>query len=326
VQRFWEIEELPSKTWTAEEILCEEHFKKHTTGDDTGHYIVSLPRREDQGHLGELYEEARQWFHQLERQLQKYPELHETYSEFMQEYEELGRMNQISENASSMEEELYYLLHHTVFKTSSSTTCTCVVFDGSCRLNNGLSLNDTLLVGPKIKQDLYSLVLRFRTYEIAFTADIAKRYRQVKIHLDDRRLQRILWTKSIEEPLGTHELATITYGTVSAPYLAKHCLQQLAEDESDDFSLASEALTNNFYVDDALCGAKTIEDALKLQQEFITLLGRGGFPLCIFCANHPSVLEAVPPDCREMKVPIELDHNEGVKTLGLGGIHYQISS
>jgi len=30
LQRFWKIEELPNKTWTAEEILCEEHFKKHT--------------------------------------------------------------------------------------------------------------------------------------------------------------------------------------------------------------------------------------------------------------------------------------------------------
>jgi hypothetical protein len=51
------------------------------------------------------------------------------------------------------------------------------------------------------------------------------------------------------------------------------CLQQLAEGESGDFSLAPEALMNNFYVDDALCGAKTIEDAPKLQQELIALLG-----------------------------------------------------
>ena len=36
-----------------------------------------------------------------------------------------------------------------------------------------------------------------------------------------------------------------------------------------------------------------------------------------FCASHPSILEAVPPDCREMELPIELDSNEGIKTLGL---------
>ena len=80
----------------------------------------------------------------------------------------------------------------------------------------------------------------------------------------------------------------MTYGTPSAPYLATRCLQQFAEDEIKDFALALETLKNNFYVDDALCGANTIEDALQLQQELIVLLGRGGFHLCKFCASHPA--------------------------------------
>ena len=108
----------------------------------------------------------------------------------------------------------------------------------------------------------------------------------------------------------------MTYGTASVPYLATPCLQQLAEDESKDFSLAPETLINNVCVDDALCGANTIKDALRLQQELV-LLGRGGFHLCKFCASHPIILEAVPPDCRVMDVPVELDSNEGIKTLGL---------
>jgi len=62
---------------------------------------------------------------------------------------------------------------------------------------------------------------------------------------------------------------------------------------------------------------KCIEDALRLLQELIALLGRGGFHLRKFCDSHPSILEAVPPDCRETEVPIELDSNEGIKTLGL---------
>jgi hypothetical protein len=54
-------------------------------------------------------------------------------------------------------------------------------------------------------------------------------YRQVRIHEDDRELQRILWTRSTEEPLRTYELSTVTYDTASGPYLATYCLQQLAE-------------------------------------------------------------------------------------------------
>ena len=109
----------------------------------------------------------------------------------------------------------------------------------------------------------------------------------------------------------------MTYGISSAPYLATRCLQQLAEDESKDFSLAPETLTNNFYMDDALCGANAIEYALRLRQELIALLGRGRFHLRKFCASYPSILEVVPPSSREIEVPIGLDSNEGIKTLGL---------
>ena len=192
----------------------------------------------------------------------------------MEEYEDLDHINQINEDANSVEER-YYLPHHAVFKSASSTTRTHVVLDCSCRSSNGLSLNDTLLVEPSIQQDLYSIILQFRTYEIAFTTDIAKMCHQMRIHQDDRKLQRILW-RSVEELLRKYELATITYGTASAPYLATRCLKQLAEDESNDFSLSPEALINNFYVDDALCG-----DALKLQHELIALLGRS-FPSTSF--------------------------------------------
>jgi len=66
LQRFWEIEELPNKTRTAEETMCEEHFKKHTARNDTGRYIVRLPQREGQGRLGESYEQAKRRFHQPE--------------------------------------------------------------------------------------------------------------------------------------------------------------------------------------------------------------------------------------------------------------------
>ena len=148
---------------------------------------MRLPRREGQGRIGESYEQAKRRFHQLEQRFQEHPDLHQACSEFMQECEELGHMSQISGDASSTEEQ-YYLSHHAIFKSSSSTTRTHIVFDGSCRASNRLSLNNTLLVGPTVQQDLYSIVLRFITYQIAFTTDIAKMYRQVRIHQDDRKL------------------------------------------------------------------------------------------------------------------------------------------
>lgn len=56
-----------------------------------------------------------------------------------------------------------YMSHHDVFKESSTTTNVRVVFDPSCKTSPGYSLNDTLLVGAVVQQDLYSIYLRFRT-------------------------------------------------------------------------------------------------------------------------------------------------------------------
>ena len=137
-------------------MLCEEHFKKHTKRDETGRFVVRLPRREGQGRLGESYDQAKRRFQRLERRFEKHPDLYQAYVEFMQEYEELGHMIQVNEDSNSSEER-YYLPHYAFLKSSCSTTSTRVVFNGSCRSSNGLSLNDTLLVGPIIQQGLYSI-------------------------------------------------------------------------------------------------------------------------------------------------------------------------
>jgi hypothetical protein len=109
------------------------------------------------------------------------------YHQFMTEYEELGHMK-----PAPSEGQTCYLPHHPVFKENSSTTKTSIVFDGGAKTSNGIALNDILLVGPTIQQDLYSIVLRFRTHQVCFIAYIAKMYRQVVIHPQDRDLQIIL--------------------------------------------------------------------------------------------------------------------------------------
>ena len=50
-----------------------------------------------------------------------------------------------------------------------------------------------MAVGPVIQRDLFSILVQFRTHKYAFTADIAKMYRQVLVHPDHRHLQKILW-------------------------------------------------------------------------------------------------------------------------------------
>lgn len=111
----------------------------------------------------------------------------------MNEYLQLKHMKEVREDDAGWNvRPQYYMPHHCVTKESSSTTKLRVVFNAS-RGSNGVSLNDALMVGPVLQQDLFSVLLRFRSFTYALTADVAKMYRQILVDSDQTPLQRIVW-------------------------------------------------------------------------------------------------------------------------------------
>ncbi|XP_017796350.1 PREDICTED: uncharacterized protein LOC108577672 [Habropoda laboriosa] len=256
IKKFWEIEEAPTKKlFSDEESAAENHYKQHTRRDsDSGKYIVSLPFKEEHA-LGDSYATALKRFYSLEKNLAKNTDRKQLYVDFMNEYAVLGHM---SEQQHDNKRESYYLPHHAVFKESSLTTKLRVVFDGSARTASGKSLNDTLMVGPTIQDDLFALIIRFRSHTYVLTADITKTYRQTWIHPDDRQCQKILWRDDPIKPIKTDTLNTVTYGTSAAPFLAIHSLHQLADDEASLFPKGAAIMKADLYVDDLLTGARLI--------------------------------------------------------------------
>lgn len=113
------------------------------------------------------------------------------YNEFLQEYEQLGHISRVSDEAHDLEAS-YFLSHHGVLRKSSTTTRLRVVFNGSYKTTNGLSLNECLHIGPKLQQEISDVLLRWRRHAYVFCADISKMYRRIIVHKDDRRFQKIL--------------------------------------------------------------------------------------------------------------------------------------
>ena len=75
-----------------------------------------------------------------------------------------------------------------------------VVFDASAKTTTGFSLFDRLLVGPKLQDDLFNILVRFRFFKIALSADVAKMYRQVELDKADRDLQLMVLLKRYARP------------------------------------------------------------------------------------------------------------------------------
>ncbi|XP_055542646.1 uncharacterized protein LOC129728249 [Wyeomyia smithii] len=146
----------------------------------------------------------------------------------------LTQAEQLEESKGLERPRVYYLPHHAVVKESSSTTRVRVVFGASARTDSGYSLNNILLKGPQIQDDLFNLLIRFRKHEVALVGDVEKMYRQILKDTKDIFRLRIFFRLTKDGPIDVYELLTVTYGLTPSSFLATRALQQLAEDEGKE--------------------------------------------------------------------------------------------
>lgn len=319
LRRFWEIEGADNfRTSSATKSNdCIEHFQRTHTRDSEGRFIVRLPFNERKGELGESLEMATRRFLSLERRLDQHPDLKQEYSAFIAEYESLGHMKQVEANLNEAPGTTYYLPHHCVLRPGSTTTKLRVVFDGSAPTTTGVSINDALQVGPTVQADLESILLNFRSFRYVFTVDVPKMFRQIRVHNDDAPYQRILYRTTRSSPLKVFQLQTVTYGLASSPFLATMSLCQLAEDGREKFPSGAAVIKRSCYIDDALSGGHTKDEAIALCKEFEELLHTGGFEAHKWCANAKEILEHIPAHLRGTDFNVNDGKTPVVKTLGI---------
>lgn len=294
VSNFWQQENITNDVvYTIEEAECERHFFKNVILLAQGKFAVKLPVKKFLiSKLGNFKEIALRRLMNLEKRFEHDSHLKDEYSRFIQEYLSLGHMRKVDASLDK-DSTYFYLPHHCVYKRSEEVPKIRVVFDASCKTSTGLSLNDALMIGPVVQQDLISILMRFRMFAVAFVADIVKMYRQVLIHPSQIQLQRILWRNNADCNIDVYELLTVTYGTSSASYLATRCLKYLAELYAVRFPVGAKHVQRDVYVDDLLTGADTVQDAMLIRDEVIQLLKLGSFELSKWASNEPTLLENI---------------------------------
>ncbi|GFW18179.1 DUF1758 domain-containing protein [Trichonephila clavipes] len=318
IAKFWEVESIPDASNLSEEDQrVEKFYLDHTRRNRDGRYVVSLPFKNDNA-LGDSKVQAKRRLFSLEKRLQANPELRDRYVKFMQDYEHLGHMQLVpNSELSKPSSKCFYLPHFGVVREQSETTKLRVVFDASAKTDSNLSLNDILHTGPKLQNELFNILLKFRCHRIALTGDIEKMFRQILVNEDDVEFQRIFWREIPEEPLKEYRLLTVTYGTACAPYLSIRTIQQLAEEEIKKFPEASKVALEDFYVDDLITGTNSKEDAKKLVSQVIELMKKGGFPIRKWASNESSVLESLPTELRSSSGSLHIEEDHLMKILGI---------
>lgn len=100
IAKFWQIEYSERQnSRSPEERICEEHFRNTYRRNSEGCFIVSLPTKDDQlQKLSESRDVAIYRFKNLERKFGKNSRLKIEYTDFMQQYLELGHMKKIRDD------------------------------------------------------------------------------------------------------------------------------------------------------------------------------------------------------------------------------------
>ncbi|XP_075539206.1 uncharacterized protein LOC142573874 [Dermacentor variabilis] len=243
----------------------------------------------------------------LRRTLRKNPETRERFVNFMNKLFIKGHAEEAP--PLHVDEECWYLpifgVHH-----PQKPDQIRVVFDSSAQYE-GVSLNNVLLTGPDLTNNLVGILIRFRQEPFAVTADVQQMFYSFMVREDHQNYLRFLWFKGndISREIVECRMKVHVFGNSPSPAVATYGLRRTAQQAAPRFGEdARKFVERDFYVDDALKSLPSEEDAISLLQRAQKMLATANIRLHKIALNRQNVLNAFPRE----------DHARGLKNLDFG--------
>ena len=311
---------LEGKGMSQEDLMWLKKVESACKYTDEKHYQIPLPFREENVQLPDNLEIARRRLESLKRKLSGDERLHQDYKAFMEEMMKNGYAEEVQEEIPN-EGRTWYLPHHGVRHPQKPEKLR-VVFDCAAKYHD-VSLNDKLLQGPNLTNDLLDVLMRFRDGPVAFTADVEAMFYQVGVPREDRDFLRFLWWPNgdMEMRPKTYRMTVHLFGACSSPSCASYALQRTAKDHGTCFEGdVVQTIDKNFYVDDCLRSGHDEEKVTTVAHDVKRLCAMGGFNLTKFMSNERSLLNSFPTleQGKQVKaIDLNSDHLPEAKALGV---------
>ena len=236
---------------------------------------MAIPWKDEKPELSDNYEMAVRRLFNTEKRLRNNPEAGKAYSKCISQYLDKGYIRKI-DPAESRPSKKWYLPHFPIVRPDRTTTKTRIVFDASVKCE-GVSLNDTILPGPRLQKDLNDVLLRFRQHPVALVCDIAAMYLRIEIAPKDRTYLRFLW-RSLEKEKKPEEFEfnRVVFGVNSWPFQAQFVAQVNSKTHKDELLMAAETVLKSTYMDDSMDSVADDNQALELYSQLDKLWSRAG--------------------------------------------------
>ncbi len=278
------------KTVSQEDLNFLEKLKENIMTNEHGHYEMPLPFRE-RPYLPDNKQLAAVRLSHLKRKFNANESYKNDYTNYMMDLIDRGDAEVCTEGNDG---EKWYIPHHGVYHPKKPGKLR-VVFDCSARYK-GSSLNDHLLTGPDMINNLTGVLIRFRQHHIALMCDIEKMFHQFHVSEKDRDYLRFLWWENddLSTPPSEYRMKVHLFGAVSSPGCANYGLKQLAKEHSHTHPFGSQFIARDFYVDDGVASVESVEKAIQIAKEARELCAERGLRLHKFMSNNSAVLQSIP--------------------------------
>ena len=155
-----------------------------------------------------------------------------------------------------------------------------LVYDSAASYN-GISLNSVLLQGPDLNNSLRGVLVRFREGPVAFVSDIEGMFNAFFVKPYYRDLMRFFWYEDNDpsKKLVVYRAKTNIFGNTCSPSIATMCLRKSVGSEQfektetkerkDSYEKTSYFISRQFYVDDGLGCAETVEESVHTLKKAI---------------------------------------------------------
>ncbi|XP_062603957.1 uncharacterized protein LOC134265758 [Saccostrea cucullata] len=227
--------------------------------NEQGNWEAPLPFKPNRPPLPNNKELAMKRAKSLEISLIKDETKREHFLTFMSNILDKGFAKEVPKLPDS--EECWYLPIFSVYHPKKPAQIR-VVFDSSAQCQ-GLSLNQALLTGPNLTNDLLGIFLRFRQGSVAVTVDIQQMFYGFYVRPDHRKYLHFFWYKEndMNKGLVEYQMKVHVFGNTTSPAVATYALRKTVEESDCD---VKNFVVKNFYVDDGLFSNQTVQEAADL--------------------------------------------------------------
>ena len=250
----------------------------------------------------------------MEERLMKDQKIMKKYEEAMQGYEDKGYIEKILKETMN---EGFYIPHFPVVKDERATTKCRIVFDCAAKYD-GSSLNDQILTGPKLQNDITDVLIRFRRFAYAVMADISEMYLQIGLTPKDRKFCRFFWKGQ------AYEWKRMLFGRADAPFIALFVIQEHVKKYKQESSDSVQTVLSSMYVDDLADSRDTPKEVEILANDVISMFKDSSMEIRKWLSNSSEALSSIPKVLLAEDVNNILD--DSLPTTKLLGMSWDVKS